>query len=575
MTTVDLAIIVACYALFFLCAGLGVWYLRRQHLRGEARRAEARADAMMDGLWTDEEPLDAGDPAPEPSPAPESSAEPDGLRRRLIQLDEDWPLAVRRPLPTEEEFVVVRGRAHPEGFGIAYTLDVDEHRPIGPVEILAHDGDCCRITPPGGWTLEDGAVEELYQAAMDVTLPVDDLSFGEAPAWLAQFIPVLPEPRPGWRREAALAATPHELLALVEEAFAVYLEERQSPEEPIATDESVAARVLPDERVAPRGDALLVFLPELPPVGFRGVVRIDTTAQVPIAENLMDIRQQDRRRIVLVPHPTVPDAMACPTRGRLAIVESMRRIFGEWVELGVHVLDPVQLTVPYVRDAYWSATYEMIAHDGPVEAPPAPPRDEPVVPARAWPGADPRPEPLTVPPMRRLTAPRWPTARQLFWAYDLPFGLCLTSDGLAAASDGYPHGRGVEIVVPGPSAAEIPLWQGLTAMAVAEIVAGTPTFASLLSTHQVLSVELTADFRVAEALPPAWRTDTGSVGVLLGLPVPGVPELIAGDVRLVSVVLLGPEELARAAAGPEASRVLRDELLELDRATWNPLDRFG
>lgn len=538
---------------------------------------------------------------PVPHPIPTRVEE----RRVLVVIDEPWPVGANRTLVLSFEQtdalestgrpdqVVVRGTEHPEDFGLLYrfTWNPDPHDPygtqevdfVGRVEIERVEGDVCVIRPPVSWKLPDEAVDELYQQAETFALPVDDLSWGQATEWLSRAAEAVPSPREGWRREAALARSPTELLGLVEEAFAAFAATRDPELPTVSPEDSVTHRLLSDERVRLQGNAYLVFVPELPQAGFRGVIRIQQPDLVPVAEHLMDLRAEVRRLAVLVAVDALPpvvslgcpdweNAPACPQRGRLVVIQSMRRIFGEWVEFGIVALDPVQLAMPSVRGAGWSADYRAIATDEPVLE--SPPPVEPDTPPSRWPD-DPtrRTVPMTVPLQRRHGGPRWPTAHQAFWLHDVEEGLLVVSDGLSATSETLPNGFGVEVAVLGEAADEIPLWQGLLVMGLADLVAQTEGFAQLLATHGTLSVEMTADFRVAAALPTDWQTARSSVGVLLGLPLPGVPERLPGDVRVVSAVLLHPSELEAMATGRDARLVLGDRLAESPDALCNVLAR--
>lgn len=577
---------------------------------------EKDEEDFFEDPWDEDTP----DPGPfRPPPAPTAPVQPrvqqvsvphapiptlPEERRVLVVLDEPWPVGKNRTLSLSFEQtdalestgspyeVVVRGTEHPEDFGLLYrfTWEPDPHDPygaqevdfVGRVEIERVEGEVCVIRPPA--SLPDKAIDALYQQAETLALPIDPPSIGQAMEWLSRAVEGVPSPREGWRREAALARSPTELLSLVEEAFAAFAATREPELPTVSPEDSVTHRLLPDERVPLQGDAPVVFVPEVPGAGFRGVIRIQQPDLVPVAEHLMDLRAEARRQAVLVAVDALPPAVSlgwphwenapdCPQRGRLVVIESMRRILGEWVELGIHALDPVQLKMPSVHGAGWSADYRAIATDEPVLD--APPPVEPEAPASRWPD-DPtrRTVPMTVPLQRRLGGPRWPTAHQAFWLHDVEEGLLVVSDGLSATTETLPNGFGVEIAVLGEAADAIPLWQGLLAMGLADLVAQTEGFAQLLATHGTLSVEMTADFRVAAELPTVWQTERSSVGVLLGLPVPGVPERLPGDVRVVSAVLLHPAELEAIATGRRDARlVLGDRLAESPEALGNVLAR--
>ena len=79
-----------------------------------------------------------------------------------------------------------------------------------------------------------------------------------------------------------------------------------------------------------------------------------------------------------------------------------------------------------------------------------------------------------------------------------------------------------------------------------------------------------------DGLPDAWRSHTGRIGVLFGLPLPACPptfDTSDGSVRLVCVTLLHPRELAAILEDPSRRAAIASELADRPRGHASLLDR--
>lgn len=131
----------------------------------------------------------------------------------------------------------------------------------------------------------------------------------------------------------------------------------------------------------------------------------------------------------------------------------------------------------------------------------------------------------------------------------------LATDGLHAGEGVAALGPGAELFVedpePGPGS-----WRGALLAAVSRRVRASGLhLPAELQRYGTLSMAL-----AGVPAPEGWRTGEDRVGVLLGLPQPGLPATVvtaAGEVALVSVVPLRPAELEEiiAGGGPARDRV--------------------
>jgi len=166
-----------------------------------------------------------------------------------------------------------------------------------------------------------------------------------------------------------------------------------------------------------------------------------------------------------------------------------------------------------------------------------------------------------------LGGPTWPGLRQSFVRVARADGVgIVTSSGLADPySDGGPLvGLGCEVYLASPlfaatEVADLPtLWQFTAVYEVAQNVANAGwQLGTQLERYGALSMEIAG----ADA-PEGWLNDAGALGILLGVNLPGVPDSVsvpAGQVAIVGVVALRPDELAyvvtEGAAGRETIAV--------------------
>jgi hypothetical protein len=88
---------------------------------------------------------------------------------------------------------------------------------------------------------------------------------------------------------------------------------------------------------------------------------------------------------------------------------------------------------------------------------------------------------------------------------------------------------------------------------------------------QTMSNEVRGD-----AFPDAWRSHTGRVGVLFGVPIADCPttfETPDGDVRIVPITILHPTELAAIVVYDGAREQIAAQLASRDRGHASLLDR--
>ena len=153
----------------------------------------------------------------------------------------------------------------------------------------------------------------------------------------------------------------------------------------------------------------------------------------------------------------------------------------------------------------------------------------------------------------------------------------LTTDGLGEAEGAAALGAGAEVYLASPELGATPEavadgWRFTIVAAVARrIGASGMHLPAELEQYGALSMSVPAD------APPEWRGADGGVGVLVGVGLPGVPEAVAtaaGEVRLVGLVPLRPEELQRILdGGREARRSVAARLAALPPAQLTAPDR--
>ncbi|WP_199706328.1 DUF805 domain-containing protein [Amnibacterium setariae] len=153
----------------------------------------------------------------------------------------------------------------------------------------------------------------------------------------------------------------------------------------------------------------------------------------------------------------------------------------------------------------------------------------------------------------------------------------LTTDGLGEAEGAAALGAGAEVYLASPELgatreAVADGWRFTIVAAVARrIGASGMHLPAELEQYGALSMSVPAD------APADWRGADGGVGVLVGVGLPGVPEAVAtaaGEVRLVGLVPLRPEELQRILdGGREARRSVAARLAALPPAQLTAPDR--
>lgn len=152
--------------------------------------------------------------------------------------------------------------------------------------------------------------------------------------------------------------------------------------------------------------------------------------------------------------------------------------------------------------------------------------------------------------------PSW--RRQGYLLIRRPDGLpVLSTNGLAEAEGAAALGPGAEVYLAaedsGRTAAEIAeSWRFTVIAAVARrIGASGMHLPAELEQYGALSMSVSVD------APAEWRSADGGVGVLVGIGLPGIPEAVAtsaGEVRLVGLTVLRPEELQRILVGGRDER---------------------
>jgi uncharacterized membrane protein YhaH (DUF805 family) len=156
---------------------------------------------------------------------------------------------------------------------------------------------------------------------------------------------------------------------------------------------------------------------------------------------------------------------------------------------------------------------------------------------------------------RHSAQPSW--RRQGYLLVRMPDGVeVLATNGLGEEEGAAALGPGGEVYLASRglgTAEEVATdWRFTVVAAVARrIGASGMNLPSELLQYGALSMSVAAD------APAGWRGPDGAVGVLIGVGLPGVPEAVAtaaGEIRLVGLVPLRPEELARILAGGAQAR---------------------
>jgi len=136
-------------------------------------------------------------------------------------------------------------------------------------------------------------------------------------------------------------------------------------------------------------------------------------------------------------------------------------------------------------------------------------------------------------------------------------GDVLSTNGLGPSEGAAALGTGAEVYLAGQDLGPTPeavadSWRFTIVAAVARrIGASGMHLPAELEQYGALSMTVPAD------APQDWRTADGSVGVLIGVGLPGVPESVAtaaGEVRLVGITPLRPDELQRILDGGREAR---------------------
>jgi hypothetical protein len=166
--------------------------------------------------------------------------------------------------------------------------------------------------------------------------------------------------------------------------------------------------------------------------------------------------------------------------------------------------------------------------------------------------------------------PRWPDLRQAFRVIRNGTHTIVVSDGLSDPFNDQPEpnvGFGIEVLcetsdpIDGAVQNDWPFW---VAYDVAQQAAHHGAFRELIDELGVLSMEIRARFG-----PDELTTDNGRLGLLLGVHPSDFPaqwDFPAGKVKVVTVKVLHPSELAVVVAEGEAGRERLRDLFAADRS---------
>lgn len=160
-----------------------------------------------------------------------------------------------------------------------------------------------------------------------------------------------------------------------------------------------------------------------------------------------------------------------------------------------------------------------------------------------------------------MGAPAWPAMRQSFRRIQREETTIIASDGLSDPFDDETpptiNGLRLEVFIEAETQEGMERgWPFQLVYQVAQLAAGRGDLVDLINEYGVISTEL---YDVT-GLPPHYLNEAGGVGVLIGVPAPGIPESVAlplSNIRLISATLLTPEELhSIVVEGPEAREAL-------------------
>lgn len=162
-----------------------------------------------------------------------------------------------------------------------------------------------------------------------------------------------------------------------------------------------------------------------------------------------------------------------------------------------------------------------------------------------------------------MGGPRWPSLRQGWRVIRREHSTIVASDGLSDPfdDDGTPLGFQVEVYAeaPGPLGSIHGSWLVELVYQVSQVAADSGRFLDLVQRYGSMSTVV-----YVGGAPEPYLTESGDVGVLVGVPAAGIPdriELPDGPVRLLSIKMLLPSELAFLEGGGDpAGR--RRELIE-------------
>lgn len=153
---------------------------------------------------------------------------------------------------------------------------------------------------------------------------------------------------------------------------------------------------------------------------------------------------------------------------------------------------------------------------------------------------------------------QWPGGSSTYRHVTTPHSGIIATDGL---SDRAGDSLGLEIYVEGRELVQDPDGEGRWLVAALEEAAGALAAAGVeevdaaLRDHTLLSLEISA----GEA-PSDWA-DAGRLGVLVGVELPGRPQSIGSDVRVLAITPLRPSELAVVTGeGPGGRRRVAEAL---------------
>lgn len=167
-----------------------------------------------------------------------------------------------------------------------------------------------------------------------------------------------------------------------------------------------------------------------------------------------------------------------------------------------------------------------------------------------------------------MGGPRWPAMRQSWRTIRNGSRTIIVSDGLSDSFDEEQEpGVGLGIEVLGETTDVVPVspqqsWLFEVVYEVSQQAAHHGGFRELIDDLGVVSMEIKAPSGLASL-----ATEEGRVGLLLGIPLPGMPHewsLPGGFLKVVTVKVLHPSELAYAVEQGDAGRELLKQRFEAD-----------